>query len=302
MLKVIMTRGLPASGKSTWAKAKVLEGGWKRINRDDLRAMIDAGQWSKENEKFIISVRNTLLQEALRAGSSVIIDDTNLPSRNFKDVCDAVYPLGLDVWVEEKFFSVDLDVAIERDSHRGTASVGATVITDMHKKFLRGGVLPQRTVNVSQNFIKALEQDNAAPKAIIVDLDGTLAIMGDRSPYDASNCHLVDEPHGPVVETVRLFWKAGYNILFVSGREAKDRDPTLTFITRALPELGLDFMLYMRPTGDNRADTIVKKEIWDTYIAGRHNVLLAIDDRPCVVRMWRYEVGLPVYQVNDKEF
>ena len=50
-----MTKGLPASGKSTWAKLEVArsKGKTKRINKDDLRDMIDAGTWSKENEKNI---------------------------------------------------------------------------------------------------------------------------------------------------------------------------------------------------------------------------------------------------------
>lgn len=38
MIKVIMTKGLPASGKSTWAKQLIEENPnvYKRINKDDL--------------------------------------------------------------------------------------------------------------------------------------------------------------------------------------------------------------------------------------------------------------------------
>ena len=41
--KVILTVGLPASGKSTWAKEQVSQnpGQYKRVNKDDLRAMLD---------------------------------------------------------------------------------------------------------------------------------------------------------------------------------------------------------------------------------------------------------------------
>jgi predicted kinase len=305
MLQVLVTRGLPASGKSTWAKEQVKKDGWKRVNRDDLRAMVDAGQWSAQNEKFIISLRNHIVTDALRKGFSVIIDDTNLPSRNFKDICKLVEGLGMEAVVSEKFFPIELDDAIERDAQRGPTSVGADVITDMYDKYLRNSDMMANVPRIKffspREAISSPSQDAALPKAIIVDLDGTLAIMGDRSPYDASNCHLVDEPHVPVVETVRLFWEAGYKIVFVSGREEKDRGPSLDFVAKVCPWLEV-CELHMRRTGDSRADTIVKKEIWEASIKGKHNVLLAIDDRPCVVRMWRYEVGLPVYQVNDREF
>ena len=41
MKKIILTRGIPASGKSTWAKQKALKNPEHsvRINRDDLRNM-----------------------------------------------------------------------------------------------------------------------------------------------------------------------------------------------------------------------------------------------------------------------
>ena len=55
-MKLILMRGLPASGKTTECKNLLLmhKGSYKRINRDDLRAMIDNGKWSKQNEKYIV--------------------------------------------------------------------------------------------------------------------------------------------------------------------------------------------------------------------------------------------------------
>lgn len=40
MPKLLVLKGLPASGKSTYAK-ELVNKGWKRVNKDDLRAMID---------------------------------------------------------------------------------------------------------------------------------------------------------------------------------------------------------------------------------------------------------------------
>ncbi len=56
----------------------------------------------------------------------------------------------------------------------------------------------------------------------------------------------------------------------------------------------------MRKTGDKRDDTIVKKELFDSF-KNDYYVEYVIDDRPKVVRMWR-SLGLFTFQVNDKEF
>ena len=66
MPTLYMTKGLPASGKSTWAKERVsIDGNTKRINKDDLRLMLDNGEWSKNNEKFVLEVRDTIASNAL---------------------------------------------------------------------------------------------------------------------------------------------------------------------------------------------------------------------------------------------
>src|SRR5260221_10788884 len=74
-MKLIMTKGLSGSGKSTWARE---QSEFKRINKDDLRKMLDGGKWTKFNEEFIIQARNYLVESALRDRFNVIVDDTNL--------------------------------------------------------------------------------------------------------------------------------------------------------------------------------------------------------------------------------
>ena len=79
MRKVTILRGLPASGKSTWAKEKVGKSNCaiKRINKDNLRAMLDSSKYSKGNESYILQLRDHILLTALDLGKSVIVDDTN---------------------------------------------------------------------------------------------------------------------------------------------------------------------------------------------------------------------------------
>ena len=79
MLKMIMTKGLPASGKSTWAKKMIDNnpGVYKRANKDDLRMMLDNSKWSKSNEKFVLQIRDEIILQSLVNGKHVIVDDSN---------------------------------------------------------------------------------------------------------------------------------------------------------------------------------------------------------------------------------
>jgi len=345
MQHVVLTKGLQASGKSTWAKQQVrTQEGWERINKDDLRAMLDDNVWSSTKEKFILKARDSLLTTALMQGLNVIIDDTNLDNKHWKDILFLLMKLDIDVTLREQPFPVDLDEAIKRDAAR-PKPIGEAAITNTWKRYLKGkaGVLEPRMEVLYAKKHFSYVADPTMAKAIICDLDGTLALMGDRSPFDASRCDQVDLPNPPVVEAVKLFHNAGYKIIFLSGRDEKDRGPTERFIIRHLPQLSGVFihnevdrlkeeyklnptpdldaeamlmleelvkipvdspqaMLLMRKRKDMRKDTIIKREIWDESLAGKWNILCAIDDRPSVVRMWRYDVGIPVFSVNDKEF
>lgn len=144
--------------------------------------------------------------------------------------------------------------------------------------------------------------------AIIVDLDGTIAKKGDRDIYDYSKVHL-DTPIKPVVEIIRSLindYDIYTDIIYVSGREEMCRKQTLDWIylnvsNRSTAWSSVD--LFMRPTGDNRCDTIIKREIYDNHIKDKYNVIAVFDDRPKVIRMWR-SLGLFVFNCcqHDEEF
>ena len=141
-------------------------------------------------------------------------------------------------------------------------------------------------------------------KAIVVDLDGTCALIHQRKngPYDASRCDEEDLPNIPVIETVKALTFAGYYVVFCSGREDKHREPTMRFLHNHFPEMNGDYVLFMRQTKDQRKDAIVKREIYEEQIAHRFDVLLVLDDRASVTKMWREELGLTVLQCADGDF
>lgn len=297
MPRLILTRGLPASGKTTWAKQFITDNpGWIRINKDELRLELLNDGWSKaKEEQIILPARNERIVSALKNGISVIVDDTNLAQRHESDIFNLARPyLTSPSDFEVKDFKVSVEEAIERDSKRaGPGRVGEKVIRGMAKQSARA-----RGIHPDTKIVKVQPCD--APPAIICDLDGTIAHHeGVRDIYDGSKCHLdsVDRPVEFVLHA--CVGLEDTRIIYLSGRDEKWREQTLEFLTdHMLPYQG---MLYMRPTGDVRDDTIIKQELFDQHVRGKFNVRFVLDDRNKVVEFWR-AIGLPCFQVADGAF
>lgn len=143
MAEVIMTKGLPGSGKSTWARSQVdaNPGQYKRVNKDDLRAMLDNGQWSKKNERFILHVRDTTIRAALERNYDVIVDDTNLSPKHEAHIRRMVDEINAETGSQHRvaikdFTDVPLETCIARDAMR-TDPVGEHVIRGMYNQFLK---------------------------------------------------------------------------------------------------------------------------------------------------------------------
>ena len=141
MKKIILTRGIPASGKSTWAKQEVLKDPKHsiRINRDDLRNM--SGKYCvPTREKYILLCRNLLLNTAIYMNfNTIIIDDMNLNPRDIDYIIKAINifnkVLKNQYKIEFKdFTNVPLDVCLERDSKRENP-LGEKVIRDIFNKY-----------------------------------------------------------------------------------------------------------------------------------------------------------------------
>jgi predicted kinase len=294
-------RGLPGSGKSTYAKQIVDQNPnlYKRINRDDMRMMFDNGFVSDKNEKFVKQVRDLLIIKALEDGKSVIVDDTNLSKTNFNRISQLVHKFNKDnndtVTVEIKNMDTSVEECIERDRNRDR-KVGEDVIMGMY----RTNILKEKSNNHFSNKQQPVYRlhDPSLPNAIICDLDGTLALMNGRSPFDASTCES-DLPNTPVVNMVKHYHALGYKIILASGREDIHKPQTLAW----LEKYGISFdQLFMRAGGDHRKDSIVKREIFETHIEGKYNVELVLDDRNQVVDLWRKDLQLPCFQVYYGDF
>jgi predicted kinase len=282
MKKIIITRGLPASGKTTFARELMAKDQmYKRINRDSLREMIDNGQWSGSKEKYIKRAEIVLTELYLEDGFNVIVDDCNL-----SDTAETIWgniakQFGAEFEVKD-FRSVPLDECLKRDQKR-TNYVGEKVIRQMYRQFLEPKPLK---IEVNQDL----------PWTIICDLDGTLALFGDANPYDRDFSK--DEINVTIKNILHRYIGNNCRIIIVSGRDGKYEKVTREWLDHY--DVPYDD-LFMRTADDKRKDVIIKQEIYDANIKGKYNVLFVLDDRDQVVELWR-SLGLTCLQVNFGNF
>src|SRR5947208_739238 len=128
--EVLFLKGLPASGKSTFAKDLVAKepDRWVRVNKDSLRTMLHYGKWSRGREKTVQAMQRAMAEEALRAGMSVIVDDTNLAPKHEETYRLMAERHGAEF--EVKAFDATVEECIERDRKR-LNPVGKDVILRM---------------------------------------------------------------------------------------------------------------------------------------------------------------------------
>ena len=294
--KLVMTRGLPGSGKTTWAKEyiKTAKTPTKIICKDDLRAMLDNGAWSKEREKFINHIWILIIKEVLFLGFDVIVADTNLDPKH--EATLRVLAGSVEATFEvQDFTHVPVSTCILRDAGRAKP-VGPKVIKDMYNRYLRINETNQPIIN------RMLEN------CIICDLDGTLALMGNnRGPFDWNK---VDQDVVNIAVKRMLFcFITAHNerardlnsplckLIILSGRDSICSTLTAKWLTDN--NIPYDF-LFMRAEGDNRADDIIKEELYNAHIKDKYNVLAVFDDRLRVCRLW-HRLGLPLFRVGDPE-
>jgi predicted kinase len=141
MTRLIVTRGLPGSGKTTYART--LQPRVVRVNRDDLRRMLHGGRFLTQWAEWQVTIAQRAQVEALlRAGTDVCVDDTNLRSRTVREWARMAASLGADFQVYD-FTHVPLDECLRRNAMRPLEErVDEDVIRSMHERFIAGRDLP----------------------------------------------------------------------------------------------------------------------------------------------------------------
>lgn len=269
-----------------------------------------------ERENLVRNFKTALVKQAFREGFDVIVDDTHLVPQTVRKLHRLAESIG-DVKVIEKCFNVPVAECLRRNALReGPARVPDKVINDMARAagLDKGRMLEDReTYHPPVGTQGTYVPDERLPKAVMCDLDGTLALIGDRSPYDATACDAKDSPNPAVAACVMAMHAQSFKIVFMSGRDVRYRPETERFIEKhchvVLPDGARDAMpyeLHMRgeddaSTQDSRKDAVVKQELFDRHVRHRFNVVFVLDDRDSVVRLWR-DIGVPCFQTSYGDF
>lgn len=296
--------GLPASGKTTVAHRLVAEssGRVRRINLDDLRAMLDrhpnGRTWTHTHEQTALAIQDAAVRAVIDGGFDAVVDNTHLTPHIPKRLKAAA--AGLATFVVHDFTHVSIEECIKRDAARAEP-VGEEAIrrlADRHAKAKRGGWRLTETWMNDTIAPEPYTADTSLPSAIMCDIDGTLAIHGNRSPYDFARCG-EDHLNTPVRRALASFRLANDDrIVLLSGRGEEYRAHTEAWLARH--QVPYD-ELWMRPAGDSRRDDVVKAELFDEHVRRRFHVRVSLDDRDRVVALWR-RMGLPTWQVNYGNF
>ncbi|MFK7115574.1 AAA family ATPase [Flavobacterium oreochromis] len=293
--------GATGAGKSTFAEYWLrTEPNWMRVSRDDFRMMnFSNTNLAPEDESKITEMVDGSITALINKGVNVLVDATH---------CRAEYiNTYIDKYIEKahisfKVFDVELDELKKRCKKR-FEETGRFIPEKVTEKYFKELQFLKSNFDFSTRKRQPLDniliaQNEALPKAIICDLDGTLALMNGRNPFDASKCD-EDLLNVPVANVLKNYHQLGYKILLVSGREDKFQAPTLRFLEKH--QIPFDELL-MRKTKDSRKDSIIKKEIYKEHIVENYFVEFVLDDRNQVVDTWRKELHLPCFQVFYGDF
>lgn len=281
-MKLIMLRGLPASGKSTIAETIVREGGgnWVRVNKDMLRTMLHFDNFSHNREALTQQAELAIAIEALANNINVVVDDTNLGERHHSLWSGLAADCGASFYTRN--VGTDYLECMRRDNGRDK-KVGAHVIMNMSMQY-------QLIPNMKN--------------IVVGDIDGTIAdgthrqhlVNGEKKDWKKyfSLMHLDSARHVIIDEVIKCSLVTGSHVILVSARPEDYRKETIGW----LHKYNVPYThLIMRPSNDSREDSIVKKEIYNKYLK-HYNIVKVFDDRPRVVRMWK-ELGLDVEDVGN---
>lgn len=288
-LTAYITVGLPASGKSSWAREHVAQNpNTVIVNNDTIRHeyMVRAKitEWTPQVEEYVRTQRELAISTAKFKHQNVVVDNTHMNPKTRKQTVKFCQNLGYTVELVD-FQHVSVDECVKRDAQReGRAQVGEKVIREMHRKF---------SPRPAEGELPDWQPNDRLTKAVIVDLDGTMAQMTARGPFDEHLVH-TDRVRQFVRTTVWALYNAGFKVIFMSGRSERCRDLSQQWIEQ---QCGFqEYMLFMRGTDDRRRDSDVKRDLYYQHVQGRYSVMSVFDDRAQVIRECWKPLGLPVFR------
>lgn len=291
--KIILLQGCPANGKSTRAKEIYLSDPKKYviISKDALREA-RGDYWVPEQEKYIYQIEEAEARIALKNGLTPIIDSTNLNPSDIEKW--EKIAKEFEVELEKELIYVPLKIALERDSKR-ERRVTEKVIKAFYWKYFEKEY--REEMYTDKTFM--LKQNEDLPKAIIVDLDGTVAMHNGRGPFEWERIY-TDVCDFRMKNIIESFEKSGVTVIFLTGRNKTEVAYKQT-TEWLMNNFKFKFGLIMRDEKDFRSSDISKKDLYEKYIKDKYNVLCTFEDCIKCTKMWR-ELGLLCCAVADNEY
>lgn len=275
-----------------------------------------------EMARFMRAAKND--QDIYDYDRNIIIDNTNLRRRWVNGYMEILGKIDYNAQkVSVKDFEIEPQKAFKRCQKRDKTKIPLEVIQNQYKtlkneRWAVGQYLDDYDFWLTNgadpyfvpNFPIAPNTPNPKlPKALICDLDGTLAhrtilfepFIHMRGWYDDEQEVATDEFDEMVLCTIQALADKGYQILFVSGRKEQARQATEQWLET---RLGRPYKLFMRnPEKDTHdgyhdADDKVKYRIFNENIRNNYDVRAVFDDRKRVIAMWE-ALGLKVFNVGE---
>ena len=330
---LILTHGLPASGKSTWAEKRVREsdGAVVRVNRDDLRTEIAGASYHRgaPNQKIegrVTQEQHKRIKAGLAQDKTVISDDTNLNPRFMRQLATIAHAYNAPV--HNQYFDVPVDECKRRNRNRDRV-VPDEILDRMAKDAYTYDGTQLKRWNISEGMvtemrdpshpdeqylaafnatlpgaagIKGIEGRDGRKLGITFDFDGTLcdtrAIsdlhMGRKKNFHAFHMSSLDAPtNEDVVRILHETRERGIGVIGLTARQSRYAQVTIDWVRKHCIELDA---LYMRSREDYRPDYTVKSEIIKDIENDGWDICHAVDDNPQVVRRW-LELGVNITQV-----
>lgn len=319
-MKLILTHGLPGSGKSTWAEklARESNGSIVRVNRDDIRTTVFGEDYHKKApdkncEELVTNIHRELMVGAWKKGKAVVCDDTNLNPIFTKNLVKLAREHGASV--EQEYFNVPVEVCQERNRKRGEAGgrfVPPEVIESMASKAYTDGDINRFIIADNGNVYNAPRVSRGQKKfdawaekrkefdngrsIVIVDVDGTLAMNNSDAEKYLPQSGKKDfksffkairdaKPNKNVVELVnKMSEEDNLNIIVLTGRSDYYADELLHFLDNSGVKAS---RVIAKNEKDFRPDNEFKKEVLNNLRENGEIVVHAVDDRPRSIAVLR---------------
>ena len=295
MNKLILTRGIQGSGKTTWARQWVEEDPENRIriNNDDIRNMLGK-YWVTSRENLVSSIKKNMAEEAINRGYDIVVDNMNLNPKEvlfWKDMVKMANmdPDGYQYEIEFKDFFIPLEECIRRDAMRPNP-IGEKVIRETWKRYKHF----IQTTEV-EKYVDNLRKYTGKPKCIVIDMDSTMCFNVTKRPWfgeGAAEGMINDVPNTGMCDMIRKL-QEDFTIVVATGRDTTQEAVTKEWLAKQ--GINAD-EFYFRTNKDYRKGVVVKKEQIEAILE-KYDIVAIFDDCEPIVNMYR-EMGLTVLQPN----